>query len=153
MNLRLAHHIHSKPQKHISNKMFLRRTRSLIEIILFAVPLFKTSFAVFGGEDGQASDDATMMTNKVTLVNMETKKTCLHSELPLAIREPFVYDYKDTLLVCSATSGQNRKNLQCFEWDVSVNNWKVFPVTGFENTDIDTDEGTFISSARIPGNI
>ena len=82
-----------------------------------------------------------MMTNKVTLVNMETKKTCLHSELPLAIREAFVYDYKDTILVCSATSGQNRKNLQCFEWDVSVNNWKVFPVTGFENTDIDTDEG------------
>ena len=99
------------------------------------------------------SEDTTRMTNKVTLVDMETMKTCLHSELPLAIREPFIYDYKDTLLVCSATSGQNRKNLQCFEWDVSANDWKVFPVTGFENTDIDTDEGTFISSARIPGNI
>ena len=54
-----------------------------------------------------------MMTNKVTLVNMETKKTCLHSELPRAIREAFVYDYKDTILVCSATSGQNKVNLQC----------------------------------------
>ena len=94
----------------------------------------------------------TMMTKKVTLVNMKTKKTCLHSELPLAIREPFVYDYKDTILVCSATSGQNKVNLQCFEWDATANDWKVFPVTGFENTVIDTESGTFISSARLPGN-
>ena len=84
---------------------------------------------------------------------MATGRTCFHSQLPLAIREVFVYDYQETILVCSTTSGQNKVNLQCFEWDVSVNNWKVFPVTGFENTDIDTDEGTFISSARIPGNI
>ena len=95
----------------------------------------------------------TMMTKKVTLVNMETKKTCLHSELPLAIREPFVYDYKDTILVCSATSGKNKVNLQCFEWDATANVWKVFPVTGFENTVIDTESGTFISSARLPGNL
>ena len=92
-----------------------------------------------------------MMTNKVTLVNMETKKTCLHSELPLAIREAFVYDYKDTILVCSATSGRNKVNLQCFEWDTTANDWKEFPVTGFENTEIDTESGTFISSARLPG--
>ena len=96
----------------------------------------------------------TMMTKKVTLVNMKTKKTCLHSELPLAIREPFVYDYKDTILVCSATSGQNKVNLQCFEWDATANKWKVFPVTGFQNNVIDTEPtGTFISSARLPGNI
>ena len=94
-----------------------------------------------------------MMIKKVTLVNMKTKKTCLHSELPLAIREAFVYDYKDTILVCSATSGQERKYLQCFEWDVSQNDWKDFPVTGFENNAIDTDDGTFISSARLPGNL
>ena len=93
------------------------------------------------------------MTKKVTLVNMETKKTCLHSELPLAIREAFVYDYKDTILVCSATSGQNKVDLQCFEWDVSTNDWKVFSVAGFENSAIDTDDGTFISSARLPGNV
>ena len=98
------------------------------------------------------SEDTTRMTNKVTLVDMETMKTCLHSELPIAIREAFVYDYKDTILVCSATSGQNRKILQCFKWDISVNDWEEFPVKGLENTEIDTEDGTFISSARLPGN-
>ena len=81
---------------------------------------------------------------------METGKTCFHSELPLAIREAFVYDYQETLLVCSAESGQSSVNLQCFEWDVSANDWKVFPVT---NPLVDTESGTFISSARLPGNV
>ena len=90
------------------------------------------------------------MTNRVTLVNMETGKTCFHSELPLAMRRAFVYDYKETILVCSATTRQNNENLQCFEWDVSTNDWKVFPVT---NPLVDTETGTFISSARLPGNV
>ena len=84
---------------------------------------------------------------------METGKTCFHSELPLAIREAFIYDYQDTLLVCSAESGQNAVNLQCFVWEVSTKDWKKFNVTGFENTAIDTEDGTFISSARLPGNV
>ena len=83
---------------------------------------------------------------------MATGRTCFHSQLPLAIREVFVYDYQETILVCSTTSGQNKVNLQCFEWDVSAKDWRVFPVTGFENTVVDTDAGTFISSARLPGN-
>ena len=120
--------------------------------IFLSTLVFQTSFAVFGGEDGQPSDDETMLTKRVTLVNMETGRTCFHSELPLAIRDPFVYNYQETILVCSTTSGQNRVNLQCFEWDVSASNWREFPVTGFENTAVDTDAGTFISSARLPGN-
>ena len=81
---------------------------------------------------------------------METGKTCFHSELPRAIREVFVYDYKETLLVCSAESGQNSVNLQCFVWNVSANEWQVFPVT---NPLVDNEDGTFISSARLPGNV
>ena len=54
--------------------------------------------------------------------------------------------------MCSATSGQNRKILQCFKWDISVNAWEEFPVKGLETTKIDTVDGTFISSARLPGN-
>ena len=119
--------------------------------MIWSFSAFTTSFVVFGGQNGQvAGDDNTRMTGRVTLVDMETGRTCFHSELPLAMRRAFVYDYKETILVCSATTGQNRVNLQCFVWDISTNDWKVFPVTGFEDDEI--DGGRFISSARLPGN-
>ena len=82
---------------------------------------------------------------------MATGRTCFHSQLPLAIREVFVYDYQETILVCSATSGQNKVNLQCFVWDVSAKEWREFSVAPFDNTVVDLETNAFISSARLPG--
>ena len=79
------------------------------------------------------------------LINVETKKSCLHSKLPVAMKETFVFDFKDTLLVCSSQTESDQENLQCFKWDVSIRKWTVF------ETPLDNGVYGFISAVRIPG--
>ena len=117
---------------------------------MFSGPSFKTTFATFGGFkcDG---DECNTRTNKVTLVNMETKKTCVHSELPVLLKEAFVYDYADTLLVCSAsTNDDDNGNLKCYEWDAEAKYWKDFSKPMPSDNGVDPKDA-FISSARLPG--
>ena len=120
--------------------------------MFFPAELFKTTFATFGG----CESDCETFTNKVTLVNMETQTTCIHSTLPVAMKETYIYDYKETLLVCSArTKGDSRGNLKCFEWDASATpkpEWKAFSIPPPENgLNGLTSSSPFISSARLPG--
>ena len=126
-------------------------SRSLSCQITFVFPaeLFKTTFATFGGFEA----DGETFTDKVTLVNMETQKTCIHSTLPVAMKETYIYDYKETLLVCSArTEGDSAGNLKCFEWDASATEWKAFSIPPPENgLNGATSGSSFISSARLPG--
>ena len=82
---------------------------------------------------------------QVMLINVETKKSCLHSKLPVAMKETFVFDFKDTLLVCSSNTESDEENLQCFQWDVSIRKWTVF------ETPSDNGVYGFISAVRIPG--
>ena len=76
---------------------------------------------------------------------METKESCLHSKLPVVMKETFVFDFKDTLLVCSSETKSDQKNLQCFMWDVSDKKWTVF------ETPLDNGVYGFISAVQIPG--
>ena len=79
------------------------------------------------------------------LINLETKESCLHSKLPVVMKETFVFDFKDTLLVCSSETKSDIENLQCFIWDVSNKEWTVF------ETPRDNGVSGFISAVRIPG--
>mgnify|MGYP001176493554 CR=1 FL=1 len=83
-------------------------------------------------------------TDSVYLVDVDTQTTCLHSTLPVQLKESHVFEYNDTLLVCSAFTDEDKQNLQCFIWD---------PLTGWNNFPTPEDNGIFgfISAVRVPG--
>ena len=81
------------------------------------------------------------------LINVETTESCLHSKLPVVMKETFVFDFKDTLLVCSSETKSDQENLQCFIWDVSNKIWTEF------ETPSDNGVYGFISAVQIPGKL
>ena len=81
------------------------------------------------------------------LINVKTNKSCLHSTLPVPMKETFVFDFKDTILVCSSSAINDTKNLQCFKWGVATKKWELFS-TPEKNGVFD-----FISAVRIPGKL
>ena len=93
------------------------------------------------GDDGKSTDS-------VYLVDVESivdaQRTCLHSTLPVAIKESHVFEYNDTLLLCTIFTAEDSKNLQCFIWE---------PLTGWENFTTPDSNGifSFISAVRMPG--
>ena len=93
----------------------------------------------FGGfdDDGKSTDS-------VYLVDGDTQTTCLHSTLPVKLKESHVFEYNDTLLLCSTFTKEDKNNLQCFIWD-PLAGWKNFPTP--ENNGI----FDFISAVRMPG--
>ena len=82
------------------------------------------------------------------LINLKTNESCLHSTLPFPMKETFVFDFKDTLLVCSSETEKDKKNLQCFKWDVSASSW-----TNFDTLPIENGVSEFISAVGIPGKL
>ena len=92
----------------------------------------------FGGfdDDGKSTDS-------VYLVDGDTQNTCLHSTLPVKFKESHVFEYNDTLLLCSTFTKEDKNNLQCFIWD-PLAGWKNFPTP--ENNGI----FDFISAVRMP---
>jgi hypothetical protein len=94
----------------------------------------------FGGlnDNGKSTDS-------VYLVDVDNQTTCLHSTLPVQLKESHVFEYNDTLLLCSAFTEENKQNLQCFIWDPLTTDWKNFATP--ENNGI----FGFISAVRIPG--
>ena len=101
--------------------------------------IFFSEYMTFGGfdDDGKSTDS-------VYLVDVNTQTTCLHSTLPVKLKESHVFEYNDTLLLCSAFTEEDKKNLQCFIWD---------PLTGWKN--FTTPESNrifgFMSAVRMPG--
>ena len=100
-------------------------------------------FATFGGLDENGD-----LSNKVTLVDLDTGTSCLHSEFPQEMKEVFLFDYQKTIIACSSFTTTNRLNLKCFQWIIEQNKWKVV-----FNKDI-KENGVFdfISAVRVPGN-
>ena len=83
------------------------------------------------------------------LFNLKTGESCLHSTLPFPMKETFVFDFKDTLLVCSSETKKDKFNLQCFKWDVSTSNWTNFDTL----PTIENGVFEFISAVGIPGKL
>lgn len=111
----------------------------------FLYPILHTSihnflgYLTFGGYD-ETEDE----TNEVYLYDFETNTSCLHSIMPLEFKEGHVYEYMDTLLVCTSSSKNDSMNLQCLKWN---------PLEGWETFATPTDNAVklFISSVKIPG--
>ena len=81
------------------------------------------------------------------LINVETTESCLHSKLPVVMKETFVFDFKNTLLVCSSETDNSSKFLQCYKWAVNDKKWEEFPT--FPNNGV----FGFISAVQIPGKL
>ena len=81
------------------------------------------------------------------LINVKTNKFCIHSTLPVPMKETFVFDFKNTLLVCSSETDNSSKFLQCYKWAVNDKKWEEFPT--FPNNGV----FGFISAVQIPGKL
>jgi len=102
-------------------------------------------YLTFGGfdKDGKSTDF-------VYLVDLnvfgKTSTACNHSSLPVALKESHVYEFNDTLLVCTTFTEDDMAALQCFIWDVESKTWETF------DTPATSDKvHSFIDTVRIPG--
>ena len=101
---------------------------------------FDSDYMTFGGFDVDGKS-----TDSVYLVDVDTQTTCLHSTLPVKLKESHVFEYNDSLLLCSSFTAEDMNNLQCFIWDPLTEGWKNF--TTPESNGI----FGFISAVRMPG--
>ena len=73
------------------------------EVIHFLVFI---DYLMFGGFD--ANGDST---DAVYLVDLDTHTTCLHSTLPVEMKETHAFEYNDSLLVCTSFTKSDKENL------------------------------------------
>ena len=83
------------------------------------------------------------MTDYVYLVDVDKNTTCLHSQLPVKMKESHVFECEDTLIVCSSFTEESTSSLQCFMWN---------SLTGWENKTVpDNNVYSFIDAVKMPG--
>ena len=81
----------------------------------------------------------------VNLVNLTSKESFLRSELPVPLKEAQVFEFDDTLLLCTSFTKTNKNQLQCFKWSENLNGaWLNFP------TPMGNRMKKFISSVKVP---
>ena len=75
--------------------------------------VFILGYLAFGGLHG-----ASTTYEDVYLVDATTGESCLHSKLPFDLKEAHIFEYMDTLLICSNFVPDISKTmLTCFLWD------------------------------------
>jgi len=121
-----------------------------------ALDIGRRRYLTFGGFDNQST-----VTEHVFLVEFNsldnTTKSCLHSSLPAQLKESHVYEYQDTLLVCSAFTNkdgvQDKNNLECYKWNVDTQVWEDFATPDTDSDEEGEQNGifNFIASVKIPG--
>ena len=88
---------------------------------------FYLDLLTFGGMN------ATMKTTKsVNLVNPSSKRSCYRSELPVPMKEALVFEFHDSLLICTSFTKTNTHTLQCFIYmpkmsEMAKGDWMTFP--------------------------
>ena len=91
-----------------------------------------------------------MSLDKVYIVDLDTKSICLHSELPVGMKEVHAYNYNGALLICTTftlktPASFGKKNLQCYSWS-TANGWEEFAVDPVTNGIFG-----FIHTVQVPG--
>ena len=76
-------------------------------------------------------DNTATVTDKVYLVTVDPYNSnttaCVHSTLPSTLKESHVYEFQDTLLMCSSfRSSSDRKRLKCYIWNATESAWQDF---------------------------
>jgi hypothetical protein len=61
------------------------------------------------------------------------------------MKETHAFEYNDTLLVCTSFTLDDKKNLQCYQWDSTNLVWWEFP------TPTDNGVWSFIEGVKMPG--
>ena len=78
----------------------------------------------------------------VNLVNLTSKESFLRSELPVPLKEAQVFEFDDTLLLCTSYTETKKAQLQCFKWSDGA--WLNFP------TPMGNQMKSFISAVKVP---
>ena len=79
----------------------------------------------------------------VQLVEVETAESCYHSDLPIALKEAHIFEFKNSLLLCSTFTETTKNQLQCFTWKRGSKSWKSLTVPTHKPM-------KFISAVQIP---
>ena len=98
--------------------------------------IISVEFLAFGGLNSTNN-----LQSSVQLVDITTGDSCFHSELPVALKEAHVFEFKDSIILCSTFTKTTRNELQCFQW--KNGKWKTFAVP-------DHKPMKFISAVKIP---
>merc|ERR1711962_785395 len=66
-------------------------------------------------------------TKVVSLVNITSEQSCPRIELPVDLKEAQIFEYGNTLLLCTSFTRPIRNKLQCFTWShASGGEWLSF---------------------------
>ena len=79
----------------------------------------------------------------VNLVNLTSKESFLRSELPVPLKEAHVFEFDDSLLLCTSYTETKKNQLQCFKSSENLDGaWLNFPTPIFTSA--------FISAVKVP---
>jgi len=104
-----------------NNTMDIEENSDLVDMLKIG----HRQYLTFGGFDADGSS-----TDAVYLVDVHVpykiSRSCVHSTLPFRLKESHVFEYNDTLLVCTTFTEVEMKALQCFTWDSNLHQWQNF---------------------------
>ena len=55
-------------------------------------------------------------TRTVDLVSLSSKESCSGPELPVRLKEAQIFEFDDTILLCTSFTQPKKKKLQCFKF-------------------------------------
>ena len=70
-----------------------------------------SDYLIFGG-----FDNTSKTTDQVALINSTSNELCLGQSLPVALKEAQIFEFNNTLLLCTSFTKLQEKELQCFIW-------------------------------------
>jgi len=133
------------------NEMMIQQNKDDIHTnlghIIDLLDLNPRRYLTFGG----FLNDTVKTTDSVYLVEVDPfnniTTSCLSSTLPAVLKESHVFEWNNTLLVCSSFSSISEANLNCFSWDEVNEDWIDFVPQAPDSNGI----SGFPASVKIPG--
>merc|ERR1712168_37287 len=133
------------------NEMMIQQNKDDIHTnlghIIDLLDLNPRRYLTFGG----FLNDTVKTTDSVYLVEVDPfnniTTSCLSSTLPAVLKESHVFEWNNTLLVCSSFSSISEANLNCFSWDEVNEDWIDFVPQAPDSNGI----SGFPASVQIPG--
>jgi len=114
------------------------------DLLAEALGFAQKSYLTFGGFDNETNTVDHVFLVEIDFPNNVTR-SCLHSTLPSQIKESHVFEWQDSLLVCTSFTKSNKKNLWCYFWNTTTMVWDVF------DTPDSNGIFSFIQSVQVPG--
>ena len=76
-------------------------------------------------------NDKKQTTRTVDLVSLSSLESCSGPELPVPLKEAQIFEFDDTILLCTSFTEKNKNTLQCFNYmpkmsEMSKGDWMTY---------------------------